>query len=151
MDNFHIDITSEGQAALTTAMSLAFGQYRNAVAYAIREAVAGEAYKFDDDDLQKKHGWMLRQKTRAKPKRLIFFWSDYEKVADSVKLPFKLDAAGAADFASRWLAELDYGSEPDHDGDNGKGWRLYCESWGHVDDHSSAFIAVAPAWAMYGK
>jgi hypothetical protein len=151
MDNFHIDITSEGRSALATAMSLAFGKYHSAVAYAIREAVAGEKHKFEDDALQEKYGWMLGPKTQGKPKRLIFFWSDSETVSDRIALPFKLDATGAADFAIRWLGELDYGRQPDHDGDNEKGWRLYCEGWGHVDGHWGAFVAIAPAWAMYGK
>jgi hypothetical protein len=26
-----------------------------------------------------------------------------------------------------WLEEVDYGEEPDHDGANGKGWRVYCD------------------------
>lgn len=151
MDNFRIDITSEGQEQLAAAMSLAFGRFRQAVGYAIREPVAAERYAFDDDDLQKKHGWMLKEKSSASPKRLVFYWSDYQNREDVVALPFKMDAAGAADFATRWLAELDYGKQPDHDGDNEKGWRLYCEGWGHVDGDSSAFVAVAPAWAMYGK
>ena len=57
----------------------------------------------------------------------------------------------AADFAVGWLEHADYGREPDHGGDNGKGWRLYCEDWGHVDHDHYAFAAVQPVWAMYGK
>ena len=119
MDNFHIDITSEG--SINAAMRIAFsGRSHKASFYKV-----------------------------SATKGLVFGWSD--SMRDGIKLPFSLDADGAADFATRWLAEQDYGKEPDHDGDNGKGWRLYNESWGHVDDDWAAFVAVKPAWAMYGK
>lgn len=49
------------------------------------------------------------------------------------------------------IAHADYGRQPDHDGDNEKGWRLYNETWGMVGGDHSAFAAVEPAWAMYGK
>jgi hypothetical protein len=123
MDNFRFDLTSEGD--LTKPMEIAFGHYRTA-----------EAYLID-------------------PKKgLIFFWSAHANNNTDkrlVALPFKLDAIGAADFAKRWLAEQDYGNQPDHDGDNGKGWRLYNEDWGRVGARTYSFIAVQPAWAMYGK
>lgn len=83
-------------------------------------------------------------------KGLIFTW--IPRAEDGVVLfPFKMDGAGAADFALRWLNEVDYGKEPYHDGDNSRGWRLYNEAWGHVGDHHYAIIAVKPAWAMHGK
>lgn len=82
-------------------------------------------------------------------KGLIFYWAD--RSANMTKLPFAMTLEQAADFAAGWLQQADYGDEPDHDGDNGKGWRLYCESWGHVAGDPYAFAAVQPAWAMYGK
>lgn len=81
-------------------------------------------------------------------KGLIFYWTECK---DATKLPFTLDVAGAADFAGRWLAEQDYGGQPDHDGDNGKGWRLYNEDWGRIGSQWEAFVAIKPEWAMYGK
>lgn len=86
---------------------------------------------------------------RDEKTRLIFYWSNTSKQA--TPLPFPMTLAQAADFANGWLEHADYGHEPDHDGDNGKGWRLYCESWGHVAGDHYAFVAVEPAWAMYGK
>ena len=118
MDNFHIDITSEGDIA--PAMKIAFSNHR----------FGAVAYKIDP------------------VKGLIFFWTECES---AITLPFKLDPEGAADFAKRWLTEQVYGSEPDHDGDNGRGWRIYNEGWGHIDGMWQAFVAVKPAWAMYGK
>lgn len=119
MDNFRIDITSEG--SLLEAMQIAFRHSsQRAIGYRVCAA-----------------------------KGLIFY--QYDSSPMMTRLPFKLDAAGAADFASRWLAEQDYGTQPDHDGGNGKGWRLYNEAWGHVDGEYQAFVAVKPVWAMYGK
>src|SRR5690349_24893058 len=43
-----------------------------------------------------------------------------------------------------WLAEADYGPQPDHDGDNSKGWRIYNEAWGHVDNLWGAIVAIQP-------
>lgn len=120
-DNFHIDITSSGD--LLPAMKIAF------------EGAAGgkaEAYLIDPE------------------KGLVLLWHA-DRQAGETKFPFKMDAEGAADFARRWLAEQDYGRQPDHDGDNGKGWRLYNEAWSHVGGYSYGFVAVKPAWIMYGK
>jgi hypothetical protein len=138
MDNFRFDMICEGRETLTKAMELAFTKNRQgAVAYVIRPAtpaLTGQQYD--------------HQNKPATPLRLVFLWSETK---DAVKLPFKLDPAGAADFAFRWLAEAEYGREPDHDGSNGKGWRLYNEGWGHVDGQWEAIIAVTPVWACYGK
>lgn len=80
--------------------------------------------------------------------KLVFYWHDSPR---STNLPFPMTLEQAADFANGWLEHVDYGDEPDHDGDNGKGWRLYCEPWGYVDGDHYAFAAVEPVWAMYGK
>jgi hypothetical protein len=121
MDNFHIDITYEGDEALRNALEIAF-RGSKAEAYAIIPKVG-----------------------------LVFFAYGYERCQGAAKLPFKLDVAGAADFARRWLAEAEYGSEPDHDGSNGKGWRVYTEHWGRIGDWWGSLCAVQPAWAEYGK
>lgn len=82
--------------------------------------------------------------------RLTFFKYAY-KENGVVQFPFAMDCDGMADFARRWLAEANYGKQPDHDGDNGKGWCVYTDIWGMVDGCHSAFVAVRPVWACYGK
>jgi hypothetical protein len=120
MDNFRIDITSEGDIA--PAMKIAFrDEHTRAVAYRVDAA------------------------------RGLIFYQYPSKREGVVALPFKLDHADAAHFAKRWLSEQDYGREPDHDGDNERGWRLYNEDWGHIASEHETFVAVKPAWAMYGK
>ena len=81
-------------------------------------------------------------------RKLVLYWSESSK---AIMLPFKMTLEQAADFAYGWLEQADYGPEPDHDGDNGKGWHLYCDDWGHVDNDHYAFAAIKPVWAMYGK
>lgn len=123
MDNLHIDVTSEGNDSLRLVMMLAFRRNTKATHYAVTE----------------KHG-------------LLLFWMNPGQTSLEVKsLPFKLDAEGAADFAQRWLAEADYGKEPDHDGSNGRGWRISTDNWGRGGGYDYGIVAIQPAWAMYGK
>lgn len=119
MDNFHFDITSEGNKALKTALSL-FSPSGGKVT----------GYREDPE------------------KGLVLYCSDSPH---ATKLPYPMTLEQAADFAAGWLEHANYGPRPDHDGDNGKGWRLYCESWGQVGGEWQAFAALQPAWAMYGK
>lgn len=84
-------------------------------------------------------------------KGMVFFWMECPEAPGYTSLPFKMDAKGAAEFALRWLAEADYGRQPDHDGDNGKGWRLYTDSWGRIAPWHRSIAAVQPCWAEYGK
>lgn len=140
MDNYRFDMTCEGRERLTAALNLAFTG-KSAKGYIIRPA--HEAFKHE----QYRH---LDKPKR--PDRMIFLWSDCEKPEGYHPFPFEMDPAGCAEFAWRWLeGTADYGREPDHDGDNERGWRVYNESWGHVEDLHAAIIAIAPAWAMYGK
>lgn len=39
----------------------------------------------------------------------------------------------------------------DGDGSSSKGWRVYCEEWGHVGDYFAAICAIKPAWMWHGK
>ena len=127
MDNFHIDVTTQGEKGLLYALNLAFLNHPKAKGYAVLPEIG-----------------------------LVFFWSDYEKIEGFMALPFELDADGATDFAERWLKETDYGEEPNHDGSNGKGYRVYTDSWGHVQNANgglmhSSMCAVQPAYAIHGK
>lgn len=82
------------------------------------------------------------------PQRLILAWHE---APGFVPLPAALDAEGALVFIKAWLADARYGLQPDHDGDNGRSWRVYNEAWSHVDHCPYAFVAIEPRWAMYGK
>lgn len=128
-------------------MTIACRDYK-AIGYAVREAVEGKRHAPPDGY---KYPHLMEWSTKPKQKRLVFFWAEPTNDPAFVKFPFAMDIEGMADFATRWLASLDYGRRPDHDGDNGRGWNVYTEGWGHVDGQWQAFVAVSPAWAMYGK
>jgi hypothetical protein len=38
-----------------------------------------------------------------------------------------------------------------HDGHNGRGWRIYVDGWGHVGTDTSAICAIKPIYVWYGK
>lgn len=129
MDNFHINVVAKGRELLGKTLEIAFSEWpRGAAGYRIDKAAG-----------------------------LIFLWHVDPRPQDegAVPFPFMMDPSGAADFAARWLATADYGQEPDHDGDNTKGWRVFLGGFGRVhtstgeEDH--AVCAVQPAWAMHGK
>lgn len=142
MDNFRIDITAEGQASLLKALEIAFAHNapgKKVESYHVVK-LESKSYNGIPESLNGETALVLRWIKEDKP-----------KVDGPVNLPFKLDCAGAADFTARWLAEQDYGKEPDHDGSNGKGWRIWTGGWGHVGDDRYAVCAIMPEWAMYGK
>lgn len=124
MDNFQFDMTSEGAETLRKALSF----------FRCADAVTG--YRVEETAL------------KAGRPRLILYWS---KSARSTQVLYPMKFAQTAEYVLGWLAQADYGPQPDHDGDNGKGWRLYNEAWGHVDGEWQAFAAIEPVWAMYGK
>lgn len=82
--------------------------------------------------------------------RIVLYWTS-SSAKDYVALPYWMTLDQAATFVLGWLEQVDYCKEPDHDGSNSKGWRMYCEDWGHVDSDPYAFIAIEPTWAMHGK
>lgn len=141
MDNFIIDIRAEGIETLRMAMEIAFAMNspgKKVLSYAIMPPKEKEEHYFNS--------------RTTELKALVLRWTDdpsSSKIA--VNLPFKLDVAGATDFAARWLAEQDYGPEPDHDGSNHKGWRMFTEDWGHVFHDRYAVCGIVPCWAWYGK
>lgn len=123
MNNFKMDVVSEGDQSLEYAFQIAFGRHSGATHWLVKDNVLG------------------------------FFWVD-PKITGHPAQPFvvRYSAAECADFAKKWLERgADYGREPDHDGDNGKGWHVSTEGWGHVFGSYAGIVKVAPAWAMYGK
>lgn len=133
-DNFHFDMTG---VPLADALKIAFcGSPGNkAVGWSVLDAD-------DTETVEGQHGHTSSRK------RLVLFWHES---GGGTPLPAPMDAEAAIPFIKAWLAEADYGKQPDHDGDNGKGWRIYNEAWGHVARNHYAFVAIEPEWIMYGK
>lgn len=83
--------------------------------------------------------------------KLVFAWSE-SAGKDFIPFLVPLTAETAVDIVKEWLKnDAVYGSQPDHDGDNSRSWRIYTEAWGHIDHNHYAFVAIEPRWAMYGK
>lgn len=128
MDNFHFDVTSNSH--LAEIITIAFDGAPGGRA---------ESYRVDQGE------------GAGRPARLVLGWS--EKMRGALPLPFNLrvDDASAFQFVDAWLREQKLDNEPDHDGDNGRAFRIYNESWGKVGGDSYSFVAIEPAWAMFGK
>lgn len=125
-DNFHFDITG---APLDKSLDIAFTEH-NAI------------------------GWAEMDGEQS-AKRLVLFWSDSGVTNHNVqfqRFPSPIRSVEEIEpIIKGWLKDADYGREPDHDGDNGKGWRVYNESWTHVAGMWQAFVAIEPCWIWYGK
>lgn len=126
MDNFEVNVISEGRRNFNLAFEIGFGKHESLGSFAI-----ATHYVKDPE-----FGFVL-------------LW---EKEGMSEKLPIAMHDVLASELVWNWLQrEADYGKKPDHDGDNGKGWRVYARTWGHIGPYKRAILAVQPIWAMYGK
>lgn len=120
MDNFHLDFTSDRHQAFLDA----FGLLRDRSSKVV-------GYKHD----------------KAK-NRLVLYWAADEPGV--TELPFPMDLHEAALFAWGWLGHAEYGPEPDHDGSNHKGYRVYADHYG-LGESWKALVSVEPRWAEFGK
>ena len=64
--------------------------------------------------------------------------------------PAPIGAKQGADIVWDWLAHAEYGRD-EHDGAAYKGWRVFNQQYGIVDNHWDAFIAVRPMWINLPK
>lgn len=149
MDNRTIDVVSEGDHGIALAMQLIWKRAPGGKAthYIIDKYESVTKY-YCGDGVKTTHHSTDMVKGPKGVLTLIFLWS---AEGDSTPLPFPLDLEGATQFAKHWLEVADYGPQPDHDGDNRKGWRIFTEEWGHVAYYHFAIVGIQPAWAMYGK
>ena len=92
---------------------------------------------------------------------MILHWTD-EKNDAYKPFPTPLSAKEVTPLVIAWLKQefeakvptvelTGWDIDEDHDGHNSRGWRVYCEAWGHVGDMWSAIVAVTPAYMWHGK
>lgn len=143
MDNLSIDVTSIGDAALELAIRLAMTGGKAAhVRYAkLKEQTRYFGMPTND------HMTRLVEDDQGVP-TMIFLWHEDRH---SQPLGRDINPFGAAQLATIWLKETEYGEEPDHDGSNRKGWRAFSHSIGDALGCHYTIIAIQPAWASYGK
>lgn len=79
---------------------------------------------------------------------LVLYWFPADLVNP---FPAPLTIKEVVPIVEKWLNEASYGVEPDHDGCNSKGWRVFNESWARVGGEAGAFVGIQPAWLMHGK
>lgn len=163
MDNFTIDISGEGEGTLAKALEIAFAHnapggkatHYNAVRlkevtrYYSNPAGPKLAANLDRNDALHIHHFNDIQQADDGDLTLVLCWHESK---ESTPLPFPLGIADAINFVKGWLTNAgDPGSRPDHDGDNGAGWRVFTGAWGHVAGNSYGIVGVQAIWAMYGK
>lgn len=124
MDNIQFTVTGTGAEAFKTAMTL----------------------------LMNLRGFHKATHFASTPEHgLVLFWTD-PCLSAAQPLPYPMKGDSLVDFAFHWLQDgATYGSQPDHDGENERGWVIYVESWGHVMKSPYAICGVRPYWACYGK
>lgn len=91
---------------------------------------------------------------KSTTERLVFAWHESANSKDNDFIPFitPITYEEAVPLVKKWCQEVaNYGSQPDHDGDNSRSWRVYCEGWGFIDHNQYTFAAVEPYWAQFGK
>lgn len=137
-DNFHFDMTGVDLAA---ALGIAF-----------RGAPGGTAtgwavMALAEDVVTDRRNWKGAPGTQ----RLVLFWGPPSSTKAATPLPAPLGVDAAVPFVQAWLDNAKVGSEPNHDGSNSMGWRVYNEDWGHVARDPYAFAAIEPVWLMHGK
>lgn len=140
-DNFHFDLTD---VPLTLCLQVAFGPTPmfgkgcTAIGWAEVPAQA-------DHSVPSKT-WGAGKDT---PLRLVLFRYPNDAMQP---FPSPMTAEQVQPMVEAWLAQATYGPEPDHDGSNEKGWRVYNEEWTHVATfRTSAFVAIEPIWLLHGK
>lgn len=129
MDNFHFDVTGMGTDALADALRLALK-----LSSANKTPVSHYA-------VDPKAGMGL-------------FWADAtdERRVQTVPLPCPVGVEEITALVTGWLRTVDYGPEPDHDGSNTKGWRVYNDPGGaRLWGSFYGIVAVQPQWAEHGK
>ena len=137
MDNRTLDVISEGEEALALALQLVWPNASGG--YATAYKVASLIQSGPERGLIEKDGGCPT---------LILLW---EEERGTLPLAYPHDLKEATRFVFGWLRRADYGPEPDHDGHNQKGFRVFNEQWGHVAGYCYAIVGIQPAWAMYGK
>lgn len=133
MDNRIFSVNGKGKECLLETLKLVFNQCSDYKDYAV--------------------GWKI-----SKQSGLILCW--YVSEGYNINpFPAKMTAEDCLPFIWNWLqtpeagktARIGFDAARDHDGDNGSGWRVFCEDWGHVDHIHSAICAIKPVVLWYGK
>lgn len=121
MDNIHFDITIDNTEKLMSCLDVAMSVFEKA-----------KGYKLKGDTL-------------------LIYWSCNSNDVHPFPRPFSKN--DLFHFVKSFIENttLDNKNKPSIDGSVGKAFRIYNETWGHVDNDPYAFIGVEIKPALYGK
>jgi hypothetical protein len=132
-DNVIFNVNGEGEDLLRSTLYFAFRASNHSTA----------------------EGWKITPE-----KGLILYWMvDPKQDTDVTKFPVPMGSDNLMGIVKAFLESEDtwktaefveWDKDLQHDGSNGRGWRVYTEDWGHVGS-SRAFLAITPAYMWYGK
>jgi hypothetical protein len=163
-DNFSVRVLSEGREHFEAALKLAWSNSPGGKAThymsPIPDHICLECYGKKERSVWMKDKEYISVPCRAckdgsTPSRagIVLLWSAsnvYQKPA--IPLPYPMQLEAATEFLWHWLQSSDFGRQPDHDGDNGKGFEVTTgNGWGHVEECHYSIVGVYPDWQMYGK
>lgn len=81
--------------------------------------------------------------------QFVLFKYSSEKMTE---FPCPLDIDSVVPVIVSWFENLDYGREPDIDGDVEEALLCSVDGWGHIDGFGyEACFKIEPYWFMYGK
>ena len=132
MDNRIFNVNGSSKEMLLAALQLAFMQ--------VGSGDMCKGFKVDNE------------------KGLILYWGG--RCDGVVELPCRMGATEVCEMVWKWLNSEDskqvklssvWDIDQDHDGSNSKGWRVYCEDWGHVGNDRTTLCAITPAYMWHGK
>ena len=130
-DNRVLDINGEGTEALLLALKIAFLQEGfNCKGWS--ESKKGIILHWSGD-VKGVHKLPSDQKGLS-PEDCIPIILNYLKSDEADKV--ELDG---------WFKDVDI------DGSTSKGWRVFVEDWGHVDNHHTAICCISPSYLWHGK
>lgn len=133
MDNRIFNINGDGDDLLRSTLYFAFTQAGFATA----------------------KGWRI-----SPEKGLILFWYVDEKDKGVTRFPSPVCSDTVMHLVKDYLNNKDtwkntkfegFEIDASHDGHNTRGWRVYCEEWGHIEGVHYAFLAIKPMYLWHGK
>lgn len=132
------------QNLLLDALKIVFADNRTATHYLERKP----SFNSIDPPLSKSID-RLKEKQFLVPPRLTLF--SHERDSSELKFPFIVPTTPemVEPLIRGWLGRVEYGRQPDHDGDNEKGW--YCYQQDPKEYDPSVICHIEPAWIEYGK
>lgn len=111
------------------------------------------------------YGWYLTNQ-----KGIVLTWHENgghktcKPFTDYMGNPKEVNAEELTEILWKWLQSeeaqkiecVGWDADADHDGSNERGWRLFTEAWGHVEDKTGSIdhysiAAFKPAYLWYGK